>query len=157
MLHLEYSNNGHLIPPVGLTMIKLDPNKNKSTRFKWSNAIGNKRKKDVVVFKHSKVEELLRWKEAIDNVMEEQKVKSPVNIIAAFNRVLGNSAKNHYNLGVTKGKRNKDEKVAAAVAQGDTATPNYNNTHIKGPNLLGKIIFPDEAYAAQRMWLQLTV
>ena len=89
--------------------------------------------------------------------MEEQKVKNPVDIIAAFNRVLGNPAKNHYNLGVTKGKRNKDKKVAAAVAQGGTATPNYNNAHIKGLNALGKFVFPDEAYAAQRTWLQLTV
>ena len=47
--------------------------------------------------------------------MEKQKVKNLVDIIPAFNRVLGNPAKNHYNLGVTKGKRNKDKKVAAAV------------------------------------------
>ena len=62
-----------------------------------------------------------------------------MDTIVAFNRVLGNPAKNHYNLGVTKGKRNKDKKVAAAVAQGGTATPNYNNAHIKGLNALGKI------------------
>ena len=28
MPHLEYNDNGHLIPPVGLTMVELDPNKN---------------------------------------------------------------------------------------------------------------------------------
>ena len=142
MPHLKYNNNGHLIPPVGLAMVELNPDKNKSTRFEWSNAIGNKIKKDVVVFKHGKVKELLHWKEAINNIMEEQKVKNPVDIIAAFNQVLGNPAKNHYNLGVTKSKRNKDKKVAAAVAQGGTATPKYNNAHIKELNLLEKIVFP---------------
>ena len=110
MPHLKYNNNGHLIPPVGLAMVELNPDKNKSTRFEWSNAIGNKIKKDIVVFKHGKVKELLHWKEAIDKIMEEQKVKNLVDIIAAFNQVLGNPAKNHYNLGVTKGKRNKDKK-----------------------------------------------
>ena len=55
MPHLEYDDNGHLIPPVGLTMVELELNKNKSNRFEWSNAISNKIKKDVVVFKHSKV------------------------------------------------------------------------------------------------------
>ena len=59
MPHLEYNDNGHLIPPVGLTMVELYPNKNESTIFKWSDAIGNKIKKDVVVFKHGKVKELL--------------------------------------------------------------------------------------------------
>ena len=59
MPHLEYNKNGHLIPPVGLTMVELSPDKHKSIQFEWSNAIGNKIKKDVVVFKHDKVEELL--------------------------------------------------------------------------------------------------
>ena len=85
MPHLEYDDNGHLIPPVGLAMVELDPYKNESTRFEWSDAIGNKIKKDVMVFKHGKVKELLRWKEAINNVMEEQKVKNPIDITAAFN------------------------------------------------------------------------
>ena len=139
MLHLEYNNNAHLIPLAGLTMVKLDPDKNKSTRFKWSDAIGNKIKKDVVVFKHGKVKELLQWKEAINSVMEEQKVKNPIDMIAAFNQVLGYPAKNHYNLGIIKGKTKK-EKVKVIITQGGNATLNFNNAHIKGLNALGKII-----------------
>ena len=42
-------------------------------------------KKDVIVFKHEKVKELLRRNEAIDNIVEKQKFKNPINIIAAFN------------------------------------------------------------------------
>ena len=47
--------------------------------------------------------------------MEEQKVKNPVDIIAAFNRVLGNPAKNHYNLGATRDKRIEDKRIKSIV------------------------------------------
>ena len=81
-------------------------------------------------------------KETIDNVMEEQKLKNSIDMTAPFDQVLGNPAKNHYNIGVTKGKHNKEEKVKAVVAQGGTTTPDYNNAHIEGLNLLRKIVFP---------------
>ena len=74
-------------------------------------------------------------------MIEEQKVKNPINVITAFNQVLGNPAKKYYKLVVTRGERNKEDKVKAIVAKGGTASSNYNNAHIEGLNLLGKIIF----------------
>ena len=89
--------------------------------------------------------------------MEDQNVKNPIEIVATFNQVLSNPAKNHYNLGVTKGIRNEEDQVKAIISQGGITTPNYTNAHIEGLNLLGIIIFFNGAYATQRTWLQLSV
>ena len=82
---LEYDANGAVIPPIVLESQELNPNdpKTEVIRFKWSDTIGNKIKKDVVVFKHGKVEELLKWQESIIEVLTEQKVTNYVDIIAA--------------------------------------------------------------------------
>ena len=78
MLHLEYNDKSHLIPPVGLTMVELDPNKNKLTRFKWPHAIGNKIKKDVVVFKHGKVEDFCGGKRQLTMSWRNRRLKTPL-------------------------------------------------------------------------------
>ena len=74
--------------------------------------------------------------------MEEQKVKNPIDIIAAFNRVLGNPAKITTTSVLPRANATKKTRSKAIIAQGGTATPDYNNAHIEGLNSLGKIVFP---------------
>ena len=79
MLLLEYNSNKYPLPSVGLTIVKLSIEKHKSTFFDWSDAIGDRVKENVVVFKHSKVKDLLCCKETINNVLQEQKVTSTID------------------------------------------------------------------------------
>ena len=51
---------------------------------------------------------------------------------ATFNRMLGNPAKKHYNLVVTKSKQIKDKCMKFTVNGGGTATLNYNDVHAEG-------------------------
>ena len=55
-----------------------------------------------------------------------------VDVIAAYNRVLGNPARNTYNNAVTDAKRLEDTRVAAANAAGGTEVPNYDLSHVAG-------------------------
>ncbi len=154
---LEYDETGQLKPPIGLQSPNEPADNREKTRFEWNDAVGNKVKKDIIVFKHGTVEELLLWKNSIENVLNEQGVTGTTNIISTFNRVLGNPAKNHYNNGVQQARHAEDRRVATEAAAGRAAVTNYTNTHAAGLQAIGQMIFPDEAYTAQRTWLQLTV
>ena len=154
---LEYDETGQLKPPIGLQSPNEPADNREKTRFEWNDAVGNKVKKDIIVFKHGTVEELLLWKNSIENVLNEQGVTGTTNIISTFNRVLGNPAKNHYNNGIQQARHAEDRRVATEAAAGRAAVTNYTNTHAAGLQAIGQMIFPDEAYTAQRTWLQLTV
>ena len=124
---LENDTNGYLKPPIGLEVKELEANdkNNETTRFEWNDAVGNKVKKDVVVFKHGAVEEFLKWKESIEDVLKEQNITNIINTIAAFNRVLANPAKNHYNNAINQAKQEEDRRVATMIANGNAAVTNY--------------------------------
>ena len=77
--------------------------------------------------------------------------------VSAYNRVLGNPAKNHYNLAIQIAQQAKDRRVKAIIDAGGQATANYTSLHGKGLMGMVKHIFPNKAYTAQRTWLQLTV
>ena len=156
---LEYDANGYVVPPIGLDLLEQSPNDkaNEAVRFEWSDAVGNKVKKDVVVFKHGKVEEFLCWKASVKDVLTKQKVVSPTDVIAAYHRVLGNPAQNNYNNAVTTAKRAEDARIKTINDNGGTKSSNYAKAHLAGLKAIEAQIFPDKAYAAQRTWLQLTL
>ena len=159
MPQLAYDDNGCLLPPIGLQTDNDDDKKDKveTTRFEWSDLVGNKIKKDVPVFRKGTVEQLLKWREAVENILTEQAVSGVNATISTYNRVLANPAKNHYNNGIQQACNKEDRCVQKAMATGQAANINYSGTHLAGLQAIAQIIFPDDAYIAQRTWLQLTV
>lgn len=156
---IEYDNNYNLLPPIGLKYMKidLDDEKPKTTRFKWNDAIGNKIKKNMVVFKKGSMEELLKWYELMCTILSEQGIIGTTNTISGYNHVLANPSKNHYNNGIQQACNEEDQCIALLTTQRQAAVTNYMHTHAKGLKAIGQIIFPDEAYTAQKMWLMLTI
>ena len=120
------------------------------TSFEWKDSAGNRVKKDVIVFGKGSVELLIKWRETMEQLLKDQKVKEIQDWINAFNRVLRNPAKSIYNNGINQHRLLQDAKVAEARRADPSVTLDYTQSHNMGMNALGQVIFPAEAYTIQR-------
>ena len=151
---IKYDHNGNAIPPIAL---KPDDDVNntthKKTLFEWKDSAGNCVKKYVIVFGKGSVELLIKWREAMEQLLKDQKVSSMQDWIGAFNRVLKTPAKNIYNNGINQHRLMQDAKVAEARRADPSVAPDYTQSHNMGMNALSQVTFPSEAYTIQRNWL----
>ena len=155
---IEYNQHGNAIPPIALKPDEdVNATDHEKTSFEWKDSAGNRVKKDVVVFGKGSVELLIKWREAMEQLLNDQKVVDLQDRINAFNRVLKNPAKNIYNNGIHQHRMLADAKVAEARRADPTVAADYTESHVMGMNALGQVTFPSEAYTIQRNWLQLHV
>ena len=79
MPKLEVDKNGNLKPPIDLEMANDTPTeKTPTTCFEWDDAVGNKVKKDVPVFRTGIMKTFLKWQDTINSVIKEQKLSTAI-------------------------------------------------------------------------------
>ena len=128
----------------------MNTNDHDKTTFEYKDAVGNQVKKSIIVFGKGSVELLIKWREAMEQLLAEQKVTEFTDKISAFNRMLSNPAKNVYNNGIQQFCLVQDARAVEARLTNPTAAPDYKESHNMDMNALGQITFSSKAYTIQR-------
>ena len=145
MKNIEYDQHGNAIPPISLkSEDDVNTTEHETTSFKWKDASDNRVKKALVVFSKGSVELLIKWREAMEQLLADQKVTNLQDKINAYKRVLKNPAKNIYNNGIHQFRLLADAKAAEARRTNPAAVADYDESHNMGMNSLGQVTFPAE-------------